>query len=37
MGFGGDGRMGERERESVDCEVTVRIIVEVGNIERWYH
>ncbi len=34
MGFGGGW---ERERECVDCEVTVRINEVGGNIERWDH
>lgn len=31
------GAVGKRERERVACEVTVRIIAEGGNIERWDH
>ena len=40
-GMGGWVRKKERERERkrkrVDCEDTVRIIEEGGNIERWDH
>lgn len=37
MPWGLEGVGDGEERERVDCGVTVRIIKEGGNIERWDH
>lgn len=37
MPWGLEGVGDGEERERVDCGVTVRIIEEGGNIERWDH